>query len=111
MTLEDYYEKRKKAQVCEARDLVENYRRVYDRNPDEEAMSEFFWLFSNDADQGCMPPRWRHQMMQAGNIEYSMRELGSHKKGWPDMQAFLASIPWGRENVQSKTKDCTDHDL
>lgn len=92
MTLEDYYEKRKDAQICEAKDLVRNYRLVYGRDPDEEAMSEFFWLFSNDADTTHMPQSWRHQMRQAGNEAYSAGKLRSHEKEWTDMQAFLDSV-------------------
>ena len=67
MTLEDYYEKRKDAQICEAKGLVRNYRLVYGRDLDEGAMSEFFWFFSNDAgDTRCV--RRGMRLIQLGNF-------------------------------------------
>lgn len=92
MTLDEYYEKRKGAQIREATELVRNYRRAFGRDPDEKAMSEFFWLFSNDADPDRMPPAWRHQMLQAGNEAASLDKLRANPKRWPDMQSFLDSI-------------------
>lgn len=92
MTLEEYYEKRQKEQIYEAQELVRNYRLVYGVDPDEEAMSEFFWLFSDDGNVDCMPPSWRHQMRQAGNEAYSSKKLYLNKKKWADMRDFLESV-------------------
>lgn len=42
MSLEEYYEKRKVAQVQEASELVRLYRERYGEEPDEKALHEFF---------------------------------------------------------------------
>lgn len=89
MTLEEYYEKRKKAQIREACELVREYSTVYGKDPDDDAMSEFFWLFSNDVDPNHMPASWKSQMSQAGNIDYSFEKLSLNEKKWSDMQSFL----------------------
>lgn len=44
MSLEEYHEKRKAAQVDEATELVKLYRERYGKEPDEHALHEFFWL-------------------------------------------------------------------
>lgn len=51
MGLEAYHEKRKAAQVAEARELVQLYRERYGREPDEKALHEFFWLFTDGNDE------------------------------------------------------------
>lgn len=51
MSLEEYHAKRQLAQNAEARQLVEEYRKVYRKEPDEQALSEFFWLFSDDPEE------------------------------------------------------------
>ena len=47
MSLEEYHEKRKAAQIAEAKELVELYRERYGKEPDEKALLEFFWLFTD----------------------------------------------------------------
>ena len=47
MSIEEYYQKRKAVQEKEAMELVKEYRKVFDENPEEKHLSEFFWLFSN----------------------------------------------------------------
>lgn len=42
MSLAEYYEKRKAAQVQEASELVRLYRERYGKEPDEKALHEFF---------------------------------------------------------------------
>lgn len=48
MGLEEYHEKRKAAQVVEAKELVELYRERYGKEPDEKALHEFFWLLQTE---------------------------------------------------------------
>ena len=50
MSLEEYHEKRKAAQVDEAKELVKLYRERYEKEPDEHALHEFFWLFTGGKD-------------------------------------------------------------
>ena len=44
-SLDEYREKRQKAQLAEAIELVREYEKVYGKVPSKEALAEFFWLF------------------------------------------------------------------
>ena len=87
MSLEDYHEKRIAAQEKEAAELVREYRTVYGRDPDEAALSEFFWLFTGD--DGELPRSWEAQMQQIGNREFSAQVLKKQKPKYQNMQELL----------------------
>ena len=87
MSLEDYHEKRIAAQEKEAAELVREYRTVYGRDPDEAALSEFFWLFTGD--DGELPPSWEAQMQQVGNRAFSGKVLRERKPKYKNLQEFL----------------------
>lgn len=87
MSLEAYHEKRMAAQENEAKELVQEYRKVYGKDPEESAMSEFFWLFTDDA-QG-LPDAWERHMLIGGNREYSAGVIARQKKRYADMEDFL----------------------
>lgn len=89
MTLDEYHEKRKKAQINEARELVYKYRERYGTNPDERALHEFFWLFA-DGDHLC--DCWDHMMKIGGNYEFSKEQLKSEQKEFSGMEDFLNRI-------------------
>lgn len=44
-SLDEYREKRQKAQLSEAVELVREYEKVYGKVPAKEILAEFFWLF------------------------------------------------------------------
>ena len=46
-SLEEYYNKRKKKQIDEAKELVRVYRQRYNREVDEKALHEFFFSFED----------------------------------------------------------------
>lgn len=56
MSLDEYYRKRKEAQYDEAVELVHQYREQYGKDPDQKALHEFFWLFSDATDP--LPAVW-----------------------------------------------------
>lgn len=87
MSLEDYHEKRIAAQEKEAAELVREYRAVYGRDPDEAALSEFFWLFTGD--DGELPPSWEAQMQQVGNRAFSGQVLREREPKYKNLQEFL----------------------
>lgn len=87
MSLEEYYQKRKAAQKSEAMQLVSEYRRVYGKDPDEQALREFFWLFTNDP--ANLPECWSHVMDLVGNRAISQEKLKENKALYPSMEAFL----------------------
>ena len=90
MTIDEYYEKRKPLQYDEAAEFVREYRKVFDKNPGENELSEFFWLFTNDTTN--LPESWKYQLRQAGNYEYSLELLKANKPMFNSMQDFLDSV-------------------
>lgn len=87
MSLEEYHEKRKAAQEQEARELVTEYRAVYGKDPDEQALSEFFWLFTDNPQ--ALPPCWDEKMALAGDLTRSKQALRQNQKRYENMEAFL----------------------
>lgn len=87
MSLEEYYEKRKAAQVREAKELVELYRERYGKEPDERALHEFFWLFTDGEDE--LPECWESMMRLGGNYEFTKEVFRRHKKQYTSLSDFL----------------------
>ena len=90
MSLDDYYKKRKAAQVKEATELVKLYRARRHEEPRESALHEFFWLFSDEPDE--LPEIWKNMNKLIGNEEFSKDIMRGHSKTFRDMSAFLGSI-------------------
>ena len=89
-TVDAYLEKRKAAQVAEATELVQEYRKVYGKEPDEKALQEFFWLVCDDPEN--LPEAWAFTMNLGGNREVSDEVLRGHKKQFANMQEFLDQV-------------------
>lgn len=87
MSLEEYHEKRKAAQVEEASELVSLYRKRYGKEPDEKALREFFWLFSNEPE--TLPECWKSVNRLCGNEEQTTEVMRNHKKRFKNMEDFL----------------------
>lgn len=90
MSLEKYHEKRKAAQVQEASELVRLYRERYGKEPDEKALHEFFWLFTDGNDE--LPYCWDSMMKIGGNYEYTEEHFKKNKKTFKNMEEFLKNI-------------------
>lgn len=71
--------------------MVREYRNVYQRNPDVNILSEFFWLFNN-YEYEEMPVSWKKQMNNIGNCEVSIRKLKDKSKMFSSFDDFLNSI-------------------
>lgn len=87
MSLQEYYQKRKAAQVEEAQELVRQYRRKNHKEPDENDLHEFFWLFSNDPED--LPEIWKNVNQLIGNEEFSKDIMRKHTTTYKNMSAFL----------------------
>ena len=90
MGLEEYHEKRKASQVAEAKELVQLYRERYGRDPDEKALHEFFWLFTDGHDE--LPECWESMMKLGGNYEYTKEQFKKNNKKFKNMDEFLKQI-------------------
>lgn len=90
MSVDAYHQKRQLAQDAEARALVEEYRKVYGKEPDAQALSEFFWLFSDDPE--ALPDCWQRMMKLVGNQTFSNQVLSENKKAYGSMEEFLRFV-------------------
>ena len=90
MPLDNYYEKRKAAQYQEAEELVRLYREHYGKEADENALHEFFWLFTDGNAE--LPECWEVMMKLVGNEEYSYKKLKENKPRYKNMDEFLGSV-------------------
>lgn len=90
MTLDEYYEKRKQAQVGEASELVALYRERYKKEPDEQILREHFWLFTDNPEE--LPQCWQDVNNLMGNGEFSNIKLKQNKKQFESMKDFLEHI-------------------
>lgn len=69
-SLEEYHEKRQKAQLNEAKELVKEYYVTYGKTPEKSMLSEFFWLFEKR--EKINEPSFISQMHNMNNFEKSM---------------------------------------
>lgn len=90
MNIQEYYKKRKLAQLEEARELVRLYKKRYGKNPDDYALHEFFWLFTDGNTE--LTPIWKNVMELMGNGQKSYETLSKNKKQFDSMEAFIDSI-------------------
>ena len=90
MSIEEYYKKRKEVQYKEAEELVRCYRERYSKEPDEKALHEFFWLFSNGEDE--LPECWTKMQKLVGNENKTKEKFNKNKKMFKNMEEFLKSI-------------------
>lgn len=90
MTLDTYHKKRKAAQVEEASELVRLYRERYGKEPDEKALHEFFWLFTDNDDE--LVDTWKKMMELVGNKKFLSRVLRTNKKIFENLKDFLNHI-------------------
>lgn len=91
MSLDEYYHKRKKAQIKEATEIVNKYRERYGKEPDPKALHEFFWLFSDGKSE--LPEEYKYMMRISGNEQLSYERLTNNYPVYSCMQEFLESIP------------------
>lgn len=86
-SLEDFYQRRKNAQLDEAKELVLTYNERFGKLPDKNLLSEFFWLFTSGEDE--LHPKWKEEMSRVGNFELSMEQLKRNDKPFEDYDTFL----------------------
>ncbi len=87
MSLEEYYEKRKKKQFKEAKTFVRKWIDAYGTEPDETKLHEYFYLFTN-ANQP-LPPTLDEKLKLCGNYEQSINYLKEHTPTFKNFEEFL----------------------
>lgn len=87
MSLNDYYEKRKKRQFVEARMLVISYREKYGENPPKEHLREFFWLF--EPRESTIDPVFKKVHRLDGNEALSQGKFEETQPMFDGYESFL----------------------
>ena len=72
----------------DTKELVALFRERYGKEPDDEALSEFFWLITD----GCtsLPQSWEAKMKLCGNYDLTKEKLKKNNKQFEDMRDFLS---------------------
>lgn len=96
MSLDDYYEKRKSKQVEDAKELVAEYYKRYNKIPEKELLREFFWLFEDDYDS--LNDTFKDVIKLEGNEEFSKEVFKKHKKEFDSYESFVESVVKELEN-------------
>jgi len=86
LTVAEYYEKRKAAQLSEARQLAGAYYERTGKKPPVEIFHEYFMLFSREEE---LLPAFREKMKLCGNYEASVKALREHPPLYASYEAFL----------------------
>ena len=86
--LPDFLEKRKKAQLQEAKELAVEYRKRYGRMPSEEIFHEFFMLFES-ADSAKKKKWCADKMCLGGNFEESVCYMENNRAQFASYDEFL----------------------
>lgn len=90
MTLDEYHEKRKSKQIKEAKELVIEYYKRYNKYPEKELLREFFWLFEDNYDD--LNDTFKDVIKLEGNEESSKKVFKEHKKEFDSYESFIESV-------------------
>ena len=88
-SLDEYYEKRLKAQKTEAFELYAKYVERMGREPSQDLFDEFFFLFQRRQDP--LPASFKRQMGWKGRFEETLRRLQENEPEFDGFDAFLAA--------------------
>lgn len=85
MTIEEYREKRLKAQLDEAVEFVKRHNEVYGTNPPARRLRDFFWLF----DKKALVKEYETNMYMCGNYDKSWKKLNSCNTPFKNIDEFF----------------------
>lgn len=88
MGIEEFYDKRKKAQFEEARDIAVRYRKSFGVKPDKTVFNEYFLLFSSKEEADSIPA-FKKQMQTSMNYDECADYMLSHKPMFSSFEDFL----------------------
>lgn len=94
-TVEDYYAKRKAAQLKEAKECAIEYNMTYKKFPPKEIFYEFFWLFEKRNDE--IIERFDEMMGLVGNKELSYQKFKEEVPIFDGYDKFLEYCFEGEE--------------
>lgn len=86
-TLDEYLAKRRKQQKAEAKELVLEYYNVYNKKPEKNVLSEFFWLFEKRDSE--LDSSFIYQMKMMNNYDYSLAQFLNSNPEFNGYDEFL----------------------
>lgn len=86
MPINDFYTKREKCQIEEAKVLAVNYLERFNKIPPKEIFHEFFMLFENNEPQNNV---FIDKMKLSGNFEESLKYLKDNKAYFKNYDEFI----------------------
>ena len=86
-TVEEYFDKRKSAQLNEAKELVTEYYKAYGQAPEKHVLSEFFWLFEPRGE--IKEPSFVFQMKNMNNFDFSMEKFMNSEPVFDGYDSFI----------------------
>ncbi|PWL55896.1 MAG: acyltransferase [Clostridium cadaveris] len=91
MTLDEYYEKRKSAQIIEAKEQVLQYQTRVMNKPDKMVLREFFFLFEDINDDKEIFSEYKRMLGFTDNYEDSLNKFIKTRMNRPfyDIDAFI----------------------
>lgn len=99
MSLQDYYEKRKSRQRDEAYTVVKEYYKRFNKLPEAEIMSEYFYLFVDRTDSK-MIKKYESKLRLMDNYEESILALSKPEfNGWEEFLTYCRRRIEEEENV------------
>lgn len=98
MTLDQYHQKRKARQLGEAAELVRCYKKAFGKNPPEEELAEFFWLFQPRNRE--LPQYFIQKMLDGGAFEGGMDAFLKTEPAYNGYTDFLSAV--SRENNEEE---------
>lgn len=87
--LDTFYEKRKAAQLAEAKEVATAYYQKYQKKPPKELFHEFFWLFEERTEDGFTNACFEKKMHTNKNYEMAVARYQSTKRLYSSYDAFL----------------------
>jgi maltose O-acetyltransferase len=85
MTLDEFRVKREKKQLEEAKNVVLEYKRRFNKMPPESELDEYFFLFRKDDNLSA----FKEKMELMWNYNVSKKNIQTHKTRFKDYQDFL----------------------
>lgn len=101
-TIEEYYKKREKLQFKEAKELVREYYKVYNKYPEKKYLSEFFWLFEKRNTEKFSDESFERQMKLLNNYEFSKNKFNETKSKFKNYEEFIEKC--FEDDIEEKKK-------
>lgn len=89
-TLEEYYNKRKAAQITEVTELITSYKNQYGCFPNDEVLHEFFWLFEDNPSN--LPICWKAMMRLHDNELICNENMKKHTKSFQSKEELFEYV-------------------